>query len=67
MLDRRRLLVTAASGALAAAAAPLPSAPANVSSERPSGSGITAASVRAGGPPTKMFTRKGTPARRAAA
>ena len=34
------------------------SAPANVSSLIPSGSGITAASVIAGWPPTKMFTRK---------
>ena len=42
-----------------------PSAPAKVSSGIPSGSGITAASVRAGGPPTKMLTRNGTPRRRA--
>ena len=38
-----------------------PSAPANVSSVIPSGSGITAASVIAGGPPTKTFTRNGSP------
>ena len=44
-----------------------PSAPANLSSLMPSGSGITAASIIAGGPPTKMFTRNGLPARRAAA
>ena len=39
-----------------------PSAPANVSSLIPSGSGITAASIIAGEPPTKMFTRNGLPA-----
>ena len=39
-----------------------PSAPANVSSLIPSGSGITAASIIAGGPPTKTFTRNGLPA-----
>ena len=38
-----------------------PSAPANASSGKPSGNGITAASVSAGGPPTKTLTRNGTP------
>ncbi len=33
----------------------------------PSGSGRTAASIMAGGPPTKMLTRNGLPARMAAA
>jgi hypothetical protein len=42
------------------------SAPANVSSLIPSGSGITAASHIAGWPPTKMLTRSGWPARIAA-
>ncbi len=36
-------------------------APANVSSESPSGSGITAAKEWEGGPPTKMLTFKGCP------
>ena len=36
-----------------------PRAPAKASSLRPSGSGITAATVMAGGPPTKTFTRSG--------
>ena len=39
-----------------------PSAPAKASSLIPSGSGITAASIIAGGPPTKTFTRNGLPA-----
>ena len=38
------------------------SAPANDSSLSPSGNGITAASVMAGGPPTKMLTRSFSPA-----
>ncbi len=38
-------------------------APAKVNSGRPSGKGITAASVIAGWPPTKMLTRKGSPRR----
>ena len=42
-------------------------APANTSSGIPSGNGMTAASVIAGGPPTKMLTRKGTPRRSALA
>ena len=42
-------------------------APAKVSSDIPSGSGITAASVMAGVPPMKMFTRNDFPWRTAAA
>jgi len=38
-----------------------PIAPAKKSSGTPSGSGMTAARVRAGGPPTKTFTGKGSP------
>ena len=44
-----------------------PSTPANASSGRPSGNGITAATVIAGGPPTNTFTRNGSPRRIAAA
>ena len=44
-----------------------PSTPAKPSSLIPSGSGITAASIIAGGPPTKMFTRNGWPVASAAA
>ena len=44
-----------------------PSIPANASSGIPSGSGITAASVNAGGPPTQTLTRNGTPRRNALA
>ncbi len=44
-----------------------PSAPAKSNSDNPSGSGITADNVRAGGPPTKMLTGKGTPFLMAAA
>ena len=44
-----------------------PRAPAKASSGRDSGNGITAAKVIAGGPPTKMLTRNGTPRLRAAA
>ena len=54
------------SGATIATRRP-PSAPANASSGSPSGSGITAATVIAGGPPTKTFTRSGSPRRIAAA
>ena len=44
-----------------------PSAPAKLSSGRPSGRGITAATVMAGGPPTKTLARSGSPRRIAAA
>ena len=44
-----------------------PSTPASASSLMPSGSGITAATVMAGGPPTKMFTRSVSLRRSAAA
>ena len=44
-----------------------PSSPAKASSLTPSGSGITAATVMAGGPPTKTFTRSSSPRRMAAA
>ena len=55
-----------------AGAADHPHAPAaeragEASSLIPSGSGITAATAIAGGPPTKTFTRNGSPARIAAA
>ena len=35
-------------------------APANVSSDMPSGRGMTAARIMAGEPPTKMLTRNGS-------
>jgi eukaryotic-like serine/threonine-protein kinase len=38
-----------------------PKIPANVNSGNPSGSGITAANVSAGGPPTQTLTRNGKP------
>lgn len=44
-----------------------PRAPAKMSSLIPSGNGITAESVIAGEPPTKMLTRNGSPRRIAAA
>jgi len=44
-----------------------PSAPANNNSGSPSGSGITAARINAGGPPTMTFTGKRSPRRIAAA
>ena len=44
-----------------------PSAPAKANSLRPSGSGITAATAMAGGPPTKTFTRSGFFSSKAAA
>ena len=44
-----------------------PRAPAKLNSGRPSGRGMTAATVRAGGPPTKTLTRRGSPRRIAAA
>ena len=47
--------------------APAPQRPANASSGRPSGKGMTAATVRAGGPPTKTLARNGSPLRMAAA
>ena len=47
---------------------PAPQAPRrSASSGSPSGNGITAATVMAGGPPTKTFTRSGSPRRIAAA
>jgi len=42
-----------------------PSAPAKKSSGMPSGSGMTAATVMDGGPPTKMFTLSDSPRARA--
>ena len=44
-----------------------PSAPANASSGSPSGRGMTAATDKAGGPPTKTFTRSDSPRSIAAA
>ena len=44
-----------------------PRAPAKASSGRPSGKGMTAATVMAGGPPTKTLTRSGSPRAMAAA
>ena len=57
----------AAVGARPCATRRPPSAPANASSGRPSGRGMTAATVKAGGPPTKTLTRSRSPRRIAAA